>query len=294
MVDISKGKMVVVKHNDLIHAAQKMTLMEYRIILSCIAQVNSTGAITPDDLFTLHISDLENYIDDGTELRYNDLKDAVDKLAERWVLFLKPSVRSRKPIETKVRWVSTITYLPSEGRIILGFSYHILPFISELTKEFTKYKLEYVMQFKCSYSFDFYELFKSSMSSESILTLEWIKDKFQLDDKYNRTDNLQNRVIKPAITEINKYSDVNVDFVPVREGRKITAFKFTFVCLEDKKSKTKSKPRFNQDRIDGILKTDLEKYAKPGESYSQAATRLKMEQMMLEKNGKEKTLDVKW
>jgi hypothetical protein len=38
----------------------------------------------------------------------------------------------------------------------------------------------------------------------------------------------------------------------------------------------------------------LEKYAKPGESYSQAATRIKAEQLMLEKTGKPKTVDVVW
>jgi plasmid replication initiation protein len=194
----------------------------------------------------------------------------------------------------KSRWVCSIIYIPNEGRIELNFSPDILPFLCELTDNFTQYQLSNVLQFKVTYSSRFYELFKSWQSAEKTLTVEWLKEHLELEDSYDRIDNLQNRVIKPALAEINEQTDIRVAYSPVKEGRRVVAFKFTFVCLEDKKKKAKSKPKFSQDRIDGVLKADLEKYAKPGESYSQAATRIKAEQLMLEKNGKPKTIDVVW
>ena len=294
MIEIKREKMIVVKHNDLIKAAQKMTLMEYRIILCCIAQVNSIAALSADDKFFIHISDMEYYIGDGTSINYAELREAVDLLYERSVYLLQPSERSRKPIEAKIRWVSYIAYLPNEGRIVLSFSHHIIPFISELTKEFTKYKLEHVMPFKKIYSFRFYELLKSWLSSEKYLSIEELRSLLDLESKHEKIDKLQYKVIQPALAEINKFTDIKVDYTTVKQGRSVIGFKFVFVSLEPKQNKSSPKPKFSQDRIDGVLKADLEKYAKPGESYSQAAARIKAEQLMLEKTGKPKTVDVVW
>ena len=290
---VDKRKLVVVKHNDLIRAAYRLSIIESRIVLSCISKINSKEQLTPTKKFSIHVSEILDLLDkeNARGAHYTYLKEAVDKLAERWVYFLEPSKRS---LEMKSRWVCSIIYVPNEGRIELNFSPDILPFLCELTDNFTQYQLSNILQFKVSYSTRFYELFKSWQNSEKTLTVEWLKEHLELEDSYDRVDNLQNRVIKPALAEINTQTDIRVAYSPVKEGRRVVAFKFTFVCLEDKKSKTKSKPKFSQDRIDGVLKADLEKYAKPGESYSQAAARIKSEQLILEKNGKPTTIDIVW
>lgn len=293
---VDNQKLVVVKHNDLVRAAYRLSIIESRIVLSCIAKINSKEKLTPTKKFSIHVSEILDLLDkeNARGAHYTYLKEAVDKLAERWVYFLEPSKRS---LEMKSRWVCSIIYIPNEARIELNFAPDILPFLCELTDNFTQYQLSNVLQFKVAYSSRFYELFKSWQSSEKTLTIEWLKEHLDLEDCYDRIDNLQNRVIKPALAEINAQTDITASYTSVKEGRRVVAFKFTFVCLDDKKFKPKRKsptPKFSQDRIDGVLKSDLEKYAKPGESYSQAATRIKAEQLMLEKTGKPKTVDIVW
>ena len=285
---MADDKLIVVKHNDLIKAAQQLSLIESRIILTCIAHVNSKGALSKDDMFSLHISDIEDYLPEHSNV-YANVKDAVERLANRWVYLLAPSKRTQ---EMKTRWVHTVSLKENEGRIDLYFSPFITPFLSELSDNFTQYKLDSVMRFQSSYSIGFYELLKSSLSSECILTVEFIQEHFQLSVAYIRIDHLQDRVIKPAIADINKNSDMTISYEAIKKGRKITAFKFTFVLRESKKKPTK-KPAFDKTRIDGVLKVDIERLAKVGESYAQAAMRIRMEQMILEKNGKPLTLDVK-
>ena len=295
MVTGKNDKLVVVKHNDLVRAAYRLSTIESRIVLACVAKINSKAQLPANHKISICASEIQDLLskDDlkGGGSFYTHLKEAVDKLAERWVYFLEPSKRSS---EKKTRWVYTVEYVQSEAKINLSFSPDILPFLCELTDNFTQYQLSNVLQFKVTYSSRFYELFKSWQSAEKTLTVEWLKEHLELEDSYDRIDNLQNRVIKPALAEINAQTDIRVDYSPVKEGRRVVAFKFTFVCLEDKKKKAKSKPKFSQDRIDGVLKADLEKYAKVGESYSQAAARIKAEQLMLEKTGKPKTVDVVW
>lgn len=294
MFSTNKDKLVVVKHNDLIKAAYRLTVLESRIILTCIAQVNSKGKLSADEKFSVRVEDIAELIDSGNsrDEMYANLKVALDRLADRWVYFLERS--DNTPMEMKTRWVSAIGYKPRDASIYLFFAKHIIPFLSELSSNFTQYKLAHILKFKSSHTIRFYELFKASMNSEITLTIEQLKAHLQLEDSYARMDRFQDSVIKPSMAEINEYTDIKASYSLVKEGRKIIAFKFIFVCLEDKKSKIKSKPNYSKDRIDGVLKTDLEKYAKPGESYSQAATRIKAEQLILEKNGKTTTIDVIW
>lgn len=229
-------KLVVVKHNDLIRAAQQLSVTEGRIILACVAQVNSMAPLTMQDKITLYVSDLAAMLPEVVNI-YSDIKESVERLANRWV-YLKQDDRAK---ETKTRWLHTVSYAETEGRIDLYFSPFITPFLSELSRDFTQYKLEHVIHFKSSYSTGFYEWLKSYMTSEVVLTIEEIKEHFLLDDLYARQDKLQDKVIKPAIEDINKHSDMTVSYVVVKQGRRVTGFKFTYVCLENKKV---TKPKF--------------------------------------------------
>jgi plasmid replication initiation protein len=229
------NKLIVVKHNDLIKAAQQLSLIESRIILACIAHINSKGSLSEHDCFSLHMSDIERLLPDHSNV-YANVKDAVERLTNRWVYLLEPSKRTK---EMKTRWVHTVSFKENEGRIDLYFSPFITPFLSELSENFTQYKLNNVMGFQSSYSIGLYELLKSSMSSESILTVDFIQSHFQLSDAYTRIDNLKRRVIDPVIADINKTSDMTVSYETIKTGRRVTAFKFVFVCREEKKKAKK-------------------------------------------------------
>ena len=148
MVSKDKDKLVIVKHNDLIKAAYRLTILESRIILTCIAQVNSKGKLSADEKFSVRVEDIAELVDSGNnrDEMYANLKSALDRLADRWVYFLERSENT--PMEMKTRWVSAIGYKPRDARIELFFSKHIIPFLSELSSNFTQYKLEYILNFK--------------------------------------------------------------------------------------------------------------------------------------------------
>lgn len=289
-MDKNKDKLVVVKHNDLIKSAYKLSLIESRIILACIAQVDSKKTLSHLDKFSISVSDIADLIDaDEDADMYANLKSALVRLSDRWVTFLEPSSRSG---ERNTRWVHSVDYVPQSGSIDLFFAPFIIPFLSELKDNFTQYKLEHVLNFKSSYSTRLYEILKSSMNGEIMLTVEWLKEALELPPSYHRMDNLKERVLKPALNEINKHTDMTASYEQIKDGRYVIAFKFVFVLREDKKRVSK-KIASDPTRIDGVLKTDIDKFAKPGESYQQVATRLRMEQMMLEKTGKPTTIDIK-
>jgi plasmid replication initiation protein len=237
VVDKNKDKLVVVKHNDLIKSAYKLSLIESRIVLSCIAQVDSKGTISHLDKFSVSVEDIADLLEAGDDANmYDNLKSALVRLSERWVTFLEPSSRSG---ERNTRWVHSVDYVPQSGCIDLFFAPFIIPFLSEIKDNFTQYKLEHVLNLKSSYGVRLYEILKSSMSGEMTLTVEWLKASLELSDSYCQISNLKDRVLNPAVSEINKKTDMTVSYEQIKSGRSIIAFKFVFVLREDKKKAKK-------------------------------------------------------
>ncbi|NOQ13237.1 MAG: RepB family plasmid replication initiator protein, partial [Methyloprofundus sp.] len=178
---MKSNNLVVVKHNSVVEAGYQLSIYESRILLTCIAKINSMKPLTVEDRFELSVNDIADLVTLADKNIYQALKTAIDKLAERWVYIDTPTKKVKK---LKTRWVSGIRYMNQEGVIQLTFAGDILPYLSQLSREFTQYRLENVLKFKSTYSIRIYELLCKWSGDEKTLTLEWLRDHFQLNDKY--------------------------------------------------------------------------------------------------------------
>jgi len=226
--------LVVVKHNDLIESSYALSIYENRILLTCISKINSVNKISVDDVFSISGEDLKDLVPYGQSNVYNYLEKATKRLYNRSIE-IKLSDRER----FSLRWVSYVKYIPNEGTVELQFSQKIIPFISELSRNFTKYKLNNVMLFKSNYSIRFYELFMKWKGTDKTLEVDWIKKQFQLEDKYQYIGDLKKRIIDVAVKEINAYSDLNVSYTQIKRGRNVVAFKFEYADKTPKRIKPK-------------------------------------------------------
>ena len=226
---LPKDKLVVVKHNDLIDAAQLLSVYESRIILTCIAQIDSTKPLDASDKFSVSVNDIVDLVGVTGDSAYSELKKAVERLAERWVYFLKPSSRVT---EAKTRWVSYIGYIPKEGVIELYFTPHIAPLLSDINKNFTQYKVVNVLQFKSSYSFRLYELICRWGGKTKTIKIEEIKELLEIEDKHEHIDNFKKRITEESLSEINKTSNVTVSCEYLKRGKRITHLKFDYTIIK--------------------------------------------------------------
>jgi len=256
----------VVKSNAIIDAGYYLSIYENRILLTCISQINSMGEIGLNDVFTVSAQDLIGLIGLDDKNTYKQLKKAVDRLYERSVTIELPNNEI-----LKVRWVSSIKYIKQAGTVELKFSQDMIPYISQLRREFTQYRLNNVLMFKSNYSIRVYELLVKWSGGSKIVTVEWLKKQFQLEKKYTRIGDLKKYVLDIAVKEINQYSDMNVQYSQIKQGRNVTGLKFEY-SLKNPVTK-KTKPTFH-DKVNGISKSYIEKHARIGESYAQAADRL--------------------
>lgn len=218
----NQNNLTVVKHNHLNQASYKLTLDERRLILSAIALVNPREKM-PDEV-TIHASDYAHQWGIDETNSYRQLKEARANLYER-------SIRLRNNAEViDLRWVYRASYEDGEGYIKLAFSPDIKPYLSELQSHFTSYHLTEVRSFKSSHAIRLYELLmqykKNGWYAESVDNL---KEIFGVENNYSRWADLQRRVIKPAVKEINSETNYTVKYETKRTGRKISHVLFNYI-----------------------------------------------------------------
>ena len=83
-------------------------------------------------------------------------------------------------------------------------------------------------------------------------------------------------MLDPAVEDINTHSNYQVSWTQRKTGRRVTHFIFTFA--EKQPAKPKTAPKTKEKMIVGVSESEIKKQAKVGESWEQAAARIKAEQ----------------
>lgn len=266
-----------------------LTLAEQRVLLACIAQIDTKQTLTENYRFEVTASGVADLAGlENLSNAYRDLKKAAEKLYERSVIIDDPDPDNPQITTRKTRWISSIDYVPGEGKLVLSFSVGIIPYLSQLSREFTKYKLKHVARFESVYSIRLYELLVQwSSAGEREIEVEWLKHQFQVGDKYERVVDLKKRVIDPAVKEINEHSNLWVKYGQRKSGRTITHFQFQFGLKGEGQQPATSRKHITEDEINKqarpgetraaviarLTGTSLSEMAKPGETFDQALER---------------------
>jgi plasmid replication initiation protein len=221
----------VVKAHEVVEASYHLTIYEQRILLSCIAQINSKGSLSIEDTFEINAKDIVKLTGVASiDMVYPILKEAVDKLRKRDVTIRIPNPDKPEEETQSINWTSSVTYMPTLGKVRLRFGYDIIPYLSEISGRYTKYELHNVTRFKSGYSIRLYEMFKQwNESGKRKIEITELKKQLQVEENYPAMCDFKKRVIDVAIKEINDYSDIYVNKpTQIKAGRVITHLCFTF------------------------------------------------------------------
>ena len=266
--------LTVCKANKVIEAGYKLSLNEQRVILACIGQVNSLEELFKTDRFELTAKDFAKLYEINEDKAYQTLKEIAEQLFERYVIIDNPDPDEPTLKYTKTRWVSSIDYIPEKGKIAVYFAVRMLPYLGKLRGEFTKYKLEHIGKMTSIYAIRLYELLVQwQKTGNREVEIDWLKKQFQLDEGYDRMDNFKARVLDPAVEDINTHSNLQVSWTQRKTGRRVTHLTFTFAEKQPAIPKTAPKPK--EKMIMGVSESVIKKQAKVGESWEQAAARIK-------------------
>lgn len=247
----------------------------------CVQQIKKGKPITAQDSFSVLASEFAEMFDIAIDGAYSELQTVAERLYERSVTIYQPDPEFPKLTHTKTRWISSIDYIPDEGRVRLYFAVKMIPYIAMLEGGFTRYNLEQIAGMSSVYGIRFYELLKCWLFGEprkvKTVGLDELKDLLDLKDpeggyQYPSIKDFKLRVLDKAMNDINEHSDLEVRYEDKKTGRKITHFTFTFaIKVRGGGASTVEKKAVKIDRA------FIEKHARLGETYEQAGQRLRGE-----------------
>lgn len=266
----------VYKANALIEASYRLSVAEQRIMLACISQVRRDQPITDEVLYSVSAADIAAMSGTSTKQAYRELEKAALRLKRREVrLMQEPNGKGRKRKVMITGWVQTIFYIEDEGRVELRFTKDMLPYLTELSEQFTRYALADIAAMTSAHAIRLYELLVQWRDTgEREVEIEWLRKTLQLTGRYPAVKDFKRWVIEPATEQINRHSPLWVKWEQRKTGRRVSHLRFTF-GLKRPQKKASGRRKQPQDRVAGISKAEIERLARPGESYEQAAARLK-------------------
>lgn len=265
----------VVKSNAIIEAGYRLSLSEQRLVLMCIAGIEKGNPINENEPFIINAHEFAEQFDLPLTNAYRDLQVVAERLYERSVTIYDPDPDNPKISHTKTRWISSITYIPGEGELMIGFAHKIIPYISMLKGRFTRYSLDAISGMNSTYGLRFYELMKKwqteagAVKNTKEILLTDLKKLLDIETKYKAIKDFKKYVVEPAIKDINTCSELIASYTQKKKGRRVTHLIFHFET--DQQIKILLPVTEEPTKID---KKYIEKHAYPGESYQQAKDRL--------------------
>ena len=251
---------LIVKDNALINASYNLDLVEQRLILLAIVEARESGkGINANDPLTVHAESYINQFGVHRNTAYQALKDACDDLFARQFSYQSLSEKGNV-INHKSRWVSEVAYIDNEAVVRLIFAPAIVPLITRLEEQFTKYEIQQISNLTSAYAVRLYEILIAwrSTGKTPLITIYDFRQKIGvLETEYKRMYDFKKYVLDIALKQVNEHTDINVKVEQHKTGRSITGFSFSF---KQKKSATNTANDISQDKELKINLTDAQRY----------------------------------
>ena len=229
------------KANELIYISRySLSVEKQKIILYTLSKISKDDVALHDMVFDVVEFKRLCGIEGEAHTR---IKETFTKLQEKsfWI-------EIDKDTESCVHWFSKIHMKKRSGKVIVRFHEDLVPYILQLKNCFTSFSIYPTLAMKSKYSIRLYELLKSY---EAIGDWWFTVEDFQkkLDANYALFADLRRKVIDTAVKEINLYSDLDVSWKPIKEGRKVVKIAF---CITHKPPYYEEQAkRYTQKELEG-------------------------------------------
>lgn len=231
------GERWVTMSNALTRAGHGLTLAEKRIVSMAVSKLDSRQELPKEDLVPrTKITATEYAHEFGLDMNtaYDQLRATAKILYKRSLTFYEPAYkRNGKPLtptEVNMRWVGEAKYHKREGWVELAWWPPLMRHLMNLKKQFTSYQLQQTTALRSIYSWKLLELltrFESTGHAE--YSVEDFAASMDATEK-QRSDfnNIKRRMIEPAIKELTEKDGWQINWEPIKAGRRVKAVRFTF------------------------------------------------------------------
>lgn len=232
----------IVQHNELVqnlyfdfngHKDMALTAPEEKILAYLISKIRPEATTLEPIVF-----DVKTYCEvsgiavGNTNNPYPFIKAEIKKLADRSAWLAEENGKERL-----VRYIADAAIDKGSGKIEIKLHDRLAPYLLSLSGHYFQFSYRNILAMRSRYGIQLYKLLKSYSHNFPRIMFSVEDIKHYLDaTKYDRFSNLKQKVIEPALNEINTYSDLEATAEYKKTGRGITHIVFILKDLEKPKS----------------------------------------------------------
>ena len=213
----------VTKHNHLVEASYRLSLVGQRVFLLALAKINPLEPLKTN--YEITADEYSKLYGISSKLAYRDLNDGLNELYDADIRLNDLQLR----ILTRRRLIDEAKYHDGEGKISLSFPKKLHPFLCDLKSEYTSYRIGQVSHLKSNYSIRLFELIlQFKRTGEREITLKKLRTWFRIEEKYKNFRDVIKRIIKPSLKELNDKTTFKIEYKSIKKGRNVCSILFTF------------------------------------------------------------------
>lgn len=214
----------VAKDNRLItHSRYSLTTQQHRLLLYMISKIkpNDIG----DEEYTIRTKDIVDVCGytQNSGYYYQSIKKDIQKISA-----VSCWVETDPGREKLFRWIDTAELDHGRAEFKIKFHSTVIPYLFELRRNYTQYSLYNMMCLSGKYSIRLYEYLLSMQYKETIeVSISELKKRIDA-EQYTKISHFKERVLEPAILDINAYTELNMEYEYKKTGRTITHIVFRY------------------------------------------------------------------
>ena len=217
------GKEIVVQSNYLVESSYRLTFQEKRLVAWLSKKIRK------DDIdfkkYRVSIKEFAQEVNLDPNSQYREMKKLTASLITRLI-----QIEDAETGKTKqMAWLCFAEWDPKMGICDLKFHPDLKPYLLQLNEKFTVMEFGNYLKLDSSYSMRILEfLVQYESIGERKTSIKDIRAWCGIrKDEYTLYAHLKSRVIDRAKTEINAKTEYEIDYVEIKESRKVVAIDWT-------------------------------------------------------------------